>query len=200
MKLRSLFRRLGALVLLAGLPAALSISSAAPAAGRVSLFDGKTLAGWKVITCDAVVQEGQILLRAGNGLVQTEKKYGDYILEFEWKALKAEKWDSGIYFRYDLPLPPKRPWPLRYQVNLRQGEEGNLVGSPSALSRGLFKDHAWNKLKLTVRGTQVSLEVNGKPAWQAEGVEGARPGYIALQAEVAGGGQHLFRNIFLTEL
>lgn len=163
------------------------------------MFDGKTLAGWKLVTCEAEVQDGSIFLKAGNGLVQTEKVYTDYVLEFEWKPLKAEKWDSGVYFRY-LTLPAgKRPWPQRYQVNLRQGEEGNLVGFKNAQSKGLFRDREWNKLKLTVRGSSASLEVNGKPAWSVDGLEELK-GYIALQAEVPGGGQHLFRNIYVTEL
>jgi hypothetical protein len=172
----------------------------AAAGKRVSLFDGKTLAGWKLVTCEAVVQDGQILLQAGNGLVQTERKYGDFVFEFEWKPLKAEQWDSGIYFRYDSMPAGKRPWPLRYQVNLRQGEEGDIPGLKGAKSKGLFRAREWNKVKLTVQGARATLEVNGQPAWSAEGLEGPREGFIGLQSEVPGGGQHLFRNIFVTEL
>jgi hypothetical protein len=51
---------------------------------RVALFDGKTLNGWTVLKCEATVDNGDILIVAGNGLVQTEKKYGDFVLEFEW--------------------------------------------------------------------------------------------------------------------
>jgi len=52
---------------------------------------------------------------------------------------------------------------------------------------------------LTVKGATAALKVNGKPAWQTDGIE-TRRGYIALQAEVPGGGQFLFRNIRITEL
>lgn len=200
MKLRRLIPSVGAIAsLVLGLGFATG-AAAAPGA-RTSLFDGKSLKGWTVEKCEAEVQDGNILLKAGNGVVQSEKMYGDYVLELEWKALKPEKWDSGIYFRYtSLPVPPsKRPWPERYQVNLRQGEEGNFVGLGSAKCNTLFKDHAWNKLKLTVRGSRVSLEVNGQKAWEVDGVKDPK-GYVALQAEVPGGGQHLFRNIFITEL
>lgn len=199
MKSSRCFLRPGlAAILVTALPCLVPFAAAAPAA-RTSLFDGKTLAGWNILKCDAVVQDGQILLQAGNGLVQTQKKYGDFVLEFEWKALKADKWDSGIYFRYDT-LPANRPWPQRYQVNLRQGDEGNVGGLKGAQSKGLFKDREWNKLKLTVRGAKAKLEVNGQPAWEGDGLEGPTAGFIALQAEVPSGGQHLFRNIFLTEL
>ena len=173
-------------------------ANAAPAP-RVALFDGKTLTGWSVLKCEASVVDGQIFLQAGNGLVQTQKKYGDFVLELEWKALKSDKWDSGIYFRYD-SVPEKKAWPPRYQVNLRQGDEGNVGGLKGATSKGLFQDHAWNRLKLTVRGTTAKLEVNGQLAWEADGLAGPKEGFIALQAEVPAGGQHHFRNIFLTEL
>ena len=166
---------------------------------RVALFDGQTLNGWTVIKCEAVVDDGDILLVAGNGLVQTEKKHRDFILEFEWKALRDDKWDSGVYFRYD-SVPQNRPWPDRYQVNLQQGREGNVGNLKGAESEGLAKDRQWNKFKLKVHGTMASLEINGKPAWQADGLEGPEEGFIALQAEVPGGGQYRFRNIYLTEL
>ena len=132
-------------------------------------------------------------------MVQTEKKYGNFILEFEWKALRNDNWDSGVYFRYD-SVPQNRPWPDRYQVNLRQGMEGNVDELKGAKSKGLVKDGQWNKFKLTVSGTKASLEINGKLAWEADGLEGPEKGFIALQAEVPGGGQYRFRNIFLTEL
>jgi len=176
-----------------------SCSVLEPGQKRVALFDGKTLNGWTLITCEAAVDEGDILLKAGNGLVQTEKKYGDFILEFDWKTLRDDKWDSGIYFRYDT-IPPKRPWPARYQVNLRQGMEGNLDDLEGAKSEGLVKVGQWNRFKLTVRGSKASLEINGKPAWEADGLAEPARGYIALQAEVPGGGQYRFRNIYLTEL
>ena len=176
-----------------------SCSVSEPRQKRVALFDGKTLNGWTLVTCEAEVDGGDILLKAGNGLVQTEKKYGNFILEFDWKALRDAKWDSGVYFRYDT-IPPKRPWPARYQVNLMQGMEGNLADLQGAKSEGLVRDGQWNRFKLTVRGSKASLEINGKPAWEADGLGEPAAGYIALQAEVPGGGQYRFRNIYLTEL
>jgi hypothetical protein len=181
--------------------AALSTSCSVfePADKRVVIFDGKTLDGWTVIKCEAAVDDEDILLVAGNSLVQTEKKYGDFILEFEWKALKDDKWDSGVYFRYD-SVPENRPWPNRYQVNLRQDMEGNVGNLEGAQSEGLAKTGQLNKFKLTVYSTKASLQMNGKPAWEADGLEGPEKGFIALQAEVPGGGQYRFRNIYLTEL
>jgi hypothetical protein len=166
---------------------------------RVSLFDGKTLDGWTILKCEATVDSGDILIQTGNGLIQTEEMYGDFILEFEWKALRDDKWDSGVYFRYD-SVPEGRPWPPRYQVNLRQDMEGNVGGLEEARTEGLMKAGKWNRFKLTVEGSKASLEMNGENAWEADGLEGPDEGFIALQAEVPGGGQHRFRKIYLTEL
>ena len=88
--------------------------------GWVDLFNGKDLTGWDVLTCEVDVQDGALLLAGGNGLVQTKEQYTNFILDLEWKALKPDNWDSGIYFRYT-KVPPKRPWPARYQANIRKG-------------------------------------------------------------------------------
>ena len=166
---------------------------------RVSLFNGKNLDGWTVLKCEAEVKDGNMFIKSGNGLVQSEKKYQNFVLEYEWKALGEDKWDSGIYFRYN-EVPKGRPWPKRYQANLLKGKEGDVGGIKGASSKGLLRDREWNKFKLIVKGTKISLTINEKEAWKGEGLEDLEAGFIAVQAEVPGGGQHLFRNIFITEL
>ena len=166
---------------------------------RVSLFNGKNLDGWTVLKCEAEVKDGNMFIKSGNGLVQSEKKYQNFVLEYEWKALGEDKWDSGVYFRYN-EVPKGRPWPKRYQANLLKGKEGDVGGIKGASSKGLLKDREWNKFKLTVKGTKISLMINEKEAWRGKGLEDLEAGFIAVQAEVPGGGQHLFRNIFITEL
>jgi hypothetical protein len=170
----------------------------AVAGERVSLFDGRTLDGWQVITCEAEVQDGAILLKAGNGLVQTVEKYRDFVLEYQWRALRDAQWDSGVYFRY-AEIPEGRPWPRRYQVNLRQGMEGNLDGFPDGKNPVAVRNADWNTFQLTVRGSKAWLNVNGQPAWEVDGLE-ELDSHIGLQAEVPGGGPFLFRNIYLTAL
>ncbi len=104
-----------------------------------------------------------------------------------------------MHFRYD-SVPANKPWPPRYQANLRQGDEGTIAELKGATSQGLSKDGEWNSFKLTVRGTTAEMEINGKPAWKASGLEGPEIGFISLQAEVPNGGQNLFCNIYVTEL
>ena len=164
----------------------------------ITLFDGQSLKGWKVIGCEAAVENGAFLLKSGNGVVQSERIYRDFVLEWDSKALKPDDWDSGVYFRAIEP-PPGTPWPPTYQANLRKGMEGNVQELKAARSTGLTKPHEWNHFRLTVVGTKAELEINGKPAWKADGVRDPS-GYISLQAEIPGGGQFLFKNMRVKEL
>lgn len=186
-------------VLLVALMAMLPCDAASAAGGyKSSLFNGRDLDGWQVTGCDAGVEGGMLVLQGGDGLVRTNERHGDFILELDWRAKRKENYDSGIYIRADLPAEGK-PWPARYQVNLKQGGEGNLLGLKGATSSGLVKPGEWNHFKLTVVGDTAALEINGKPAWKASGLENPT-GYIGLQSEVDGGGQFEFRNFELTDL
>jgi hypothetical protein len=84
-------------------------------------------------------------------------------------------------------------------VNLKHGDELNLIRFPQGRSTGLVKPGDWNRVKLTAIGDRVTCEINGQRAWETGGVE-ARDGYIGLQCEVPGGGQFEFKNIAITEL
>jgi hypothetical protein len=165
--------------------------------GLEPIFNGKDLTGWVVTGCVTDVEDGALVIKDGNGFVRYDKELTDFVLEVEWKPLREKEYDSGIYFR--APLPTDQPWPDRYQINLKEGDEGNLIGSKAARSEGLVKHADWNAFRLTVRGKTASLEINGKPAWTTDEIEPAK-GCIGIQVEVPGGGQYQFRNIKLKTL
>ncbi len=181
-----------------GVLAGVSLAGALYAQQPVSLFDGKTLAGWKVVTCEAEVVDGAILLKAGNGFLQAEKDYGDFVFECDWKALNTNMWDSGVYFRAGDPAG-KFPWPKEHQVNMRRGQEGTISGADKVKAASLYKPGAWNHYKLTVKGETAELEFNGEKAWSRGGIQPPK-GHLCLQAEVPGGGQFLFKNLTILEL
>jgi hypothetical protein len=192
MRLRSILVVLSLL-----LPAHLS---AADEAFQFALFNGKNLAGWDITNCKVAVEEGALVLDEGNGFVRSNLKYGDFVLELDWRARQADKYDSGIYLRSEFPSSQRnRNWPDRYQINLKQGEEGNLVGVAAASSKGLVKQGEWNHFKITAVGPKLSLDINGQPAWTFDGLK-EMTGYIGLQAETPLGGQFEFKNVQLTEL
>ena len=191
-------KNLFALALLAGIASPVSAVADDPAGVRLSLFNGENLDGWHVTGCQAAVENGLIVLQEGNGLVRTDHQYRDFILELSWRARKDDKWDSGIYIRANLPSEG-RPWPDKYQINLKQGDDANLVGFPMGRSTGLVRPGEWNHLKVTVIGTKAALEINGKRAWEVDGIA-QREGYVGLQCEVPGGGQYEFKDLYVTEL
>jgi len=177
----------------------ISLAAEGPSGFTTTLFNGKDLDGWIVTECDAAVEAGNLLIKSGNGLTRSELRYRDFVLELEWRARKDRGWDSGIFFRAEEP-PKGRPWPTRYQANLSEGREGDVGGLKGASGGSkLIKSGQWNHFKLTAIGRAAELEINGKSAWKADGLEAA-DGYIGLQAEVPSGGQFEFRNIRITEL
>ena len=169
-----------------------------PAGVRLPLFNGTNLDGWHVSGCQAGVQDGLLVVQEGNGWLRTDHEYADFVLELSCRARKSEQWDSGIYLRAAIPAAGK-PWPDKYQVNLKQGDEGNVGPLPKARSTGLIRPGDWNHFKITVIGSTASLEINGHKAWEADGIE-APEGYIGIQCEVPGGGQFEFKDIFVTEI
>jgi hypothetical protein len=164
----------------------------------VSLFDGKTLSGWKVEKCEVEVQDGCIFLKGGNGWMRTEKTYGDFVLELDWKALKKRQYDSGVYIRA-VPPAETAPWPERNQVNLREDQMGCIKEYKGAVARtDLVKPGKWNHFRLVVVGQSAELLINGKQAWKIDDLTPAT-GLIGLQCEVPGGGQFFVRNVRISE-
>lgn len=188
------------LVPLLGLTLVMSAALAAnpPAGFTASLLSGENLDGWVVTNCDVGVEGGSLVLKAGEGLVRSVHQYADFVLELDAKARKASQYDSGVYIRAALPAAGKN-WPAKYQINLKEGAEGNLVGVESASSKGLAKPGQWNHYKVTVSGDTASLEINGQPAWKYSGLEN-KQGFIGFQSEVTLGGQFEFKNVTVTEL
>lgn len=148
-----------------------------------SLFNGKDLSGWVAVhDVKFEVVEGNLRLVKGMGWLRTEKEFGDFVLEFEWRALE-EKYDSGVFFRAGLE---GKPWPKDgWQVNLRYDALGGLVKGyrpvvPAETPK--LPVNQWVKFRLEMKGKQLTLDVNGERAWESDAVDATR-GYIGIQAE-----------------
>lgn len=163
-----------------------------------SLFDGKSLDGWTVENGAKVeVQDGALLLKDGDGWLRSNHVYGDFVLHVEWKALKDDVYDAGIYLRAQ---PGGTPFPKRgYQANLLKGKEGNIGSLPGAESQGLVRPGEWNAFDITVIGDKVTMVINGHTAYSVGGIK-EPVGHVGIQVEVPKGGQFLLRNLRITEL
>lgn len=166
-------------------------------AGWQPLFNGKDLTGWVPmhdVTCQ--VHEGCLRVVKGMGWLRTEKEYGDFILELEFRPLEKQ-YDSGLFIR--CPLEGK-PWPENgWQVNLNYGALGALVrgAKPIVPAPGeRVPVNQWARLRLEVRGRTVTLDLNGERAWTFDKLDRDR-GYIGIQVENK---PCDFRNLRLLEL
>ena len=143
--------------------------------GWTSLFDGKTLKGWKQATGKATyeVKNGEIVgttvANSPNSFLVTEKEYGDFELEFEWKLGKRGNSGCGLRFPdygdpafdgMELQMVDPRSYPPEMTVPPNELTGGLYrVVPPSAQA---LKPEAWNKYRVKMVGPKVNVELNGQ--------------------------------------
>jgi hypothetical protein len=137
--------------------------------GWVSLFDGKTLDGWKVGENAATfsVVDGVLQVFGPRAHLYYDGPVANHdFTNFEWKAdvMTFPGANSGMYFH---TAYQEGGWPQKgyeVQVNnshtdtIRTGSLYNIVNvtTPPA------KDHEWFTQHIVVRGKRVTISVNGK--------------------------------------
>jgi len=173
-------------------------SIAQPAAQWESLFNGKDLKGWKPLNGHAKYEAkdgmivGTTVLGEPNSFLATEKEYGDFILEFEFKLSDADM-NSGVQFRsesnpeymngrvhgYQYEIDPsKRAWTAGIYDEARRDWIYPL--EYNAPAKSLFKLGEWNRGRIECIGNSIRTFLNGKPA--ANLVDDATAkGFFALQ-------------------
>jgi hypothetical protein len=191
--------------------------------GWVPLFNGKDLTGWARVNCAPetfTVRDG-LLVTTGVplGVLRTEKRYENFILELEWMHLK-EKGNSGLFVWSD-PLPaPGVPFSRAVEVQILDGintadytSHGDLFSihgavckpdrpHPKGWMRCLPSEQRskpagqWNHYRVECNDGVIKLAVNGKVV---SGVSQTRPrkGYLCLESE---GSECHFRNLRIKEL
>lgn len=188
--------------------------------GWVSLFDGKTLDGWKQLGGEAKysVEDGEIVgtsvPNTSNSFLCTEKSYGNFVLELEFKV--HPELNSGIQIRSNSLPEYKKGRVHGYQVEIDASDRGwsggiydegrrgwlNTLEQNSA-ARYAFKQNEWNHFRIRAAGDSIKTWVNGAPA--ADLVDSmTQTGFIALQVHGVGGREDpvwvRWRNIRIKEL
>ena len=218
--------------------------SSKPPAGYVPLFNGKDLEGWwgaktedpdkwMNLSVDEFqkkwsasqldihkhwsVENGE-LVNDGHGLfLTTEKNYGDFELQLEYKTVAGA--DSGIYLR---GVPQIQIWDTtkeggKWKLGADKGSGGlwnnGPAGSPGRdpLVKADKPFGEWNKFHITMRGNLVTVLLNDKLVvdeaplinyWDRKtSIEKRKPlrklGPIQLQTH---GGEIRWKNIYIKEL
>jgi hypothetical protein len=177
-----------------------SITAAELADGWISLFDGKTLFGWRANSdLNWSVRDGAIRADKGRpGLLLTTFQMADYELRCDYRLQRGG--NSGIFLR--TPLSPKNPAKDCYELNMCDSHPsfptGSIVGRKRA--GGTFRGEGqWMTMFVRVEGPRIRARLNGTPVIDFTDTSDSalRVGHIGLQMN---GGAVEFRNIALRPL
>jgi hypothetical protein len=152
-----------------------SAQAAPPDEGFKSLFDGRTLDGWRTGPDNAwVVEDASISLKRefdgrehNRDYIWTEEKYGNFVLELEFKV--PERANSGVFLRTSNLRDPVYSG-LEVQVsnshgrpNLsRGGTAGSIYDCVAPLKNAVKPHGQWNRYRITCRDNIVQVELNGQ--------------------------------------
>ena len=182
-------------------------------AGYVSLFNGSDLDGWVIENNAAFsARDGLLVLNKGAGWLRSEEEFGDFVFELDVRFLEKEA-NSGIFIRTGpTSKNDQNGWPDNgYQVQCKDTitEEraiGTMIpyGAPDfehesdrdAIARAYRPTGEWNHYKITCKGEDLSVKLNGTLITTATNIKNVR-GHVGIQAEFG----HLeFRNIRIRRL
>lgn len=174
-----------------------NLSANPPDKGWTNLFNGKNLDGWHQLNGHAKyhVENGEIVgttvVNTPNSFLVTNKIYGDFILEIDFKVdtsmnsgiqIRSEStpdYNNGRVHGYQVEIDPsKRAWSGGIYDEARRGWLYPLELNPKA--KNAFKNGEWNHYHIECIGNVIRTWVNGIPA--ANLVDNmTTKGFIALQ-------------------
>lgn len=189
--------------------------------GFVSLFDGQSLLGWKLVGGHGkgyIVRDGCIVCPAdGGGNLFTEREYSDFILRFEFKLTPGANNGIGIRAPYEgdaayvgMEIQVLDDYADQYK-NLQPWQyHGSVYGIIPAKRGSLKKAGEWNEEEIVAQGRRIKVTVNGQVIVDADlnqvtdpGVIQAHPGMFRTKGHIGflGHNSHVeFRNIRIREL
>lgn len=168
----------------------------------ISLFDGETLNGWSQLggTANYTVRDngivGSTVHNTPNSFMTSEKMYGDFILELDYKV--DSTMNSGIQIRsnsfpyynngqvhgYQIEIDPSdRAWSAGIYDEGRRGWLNPLMDNPEA--QKAFKQNDWNHYRIEAIGDTLKTWINSVPAAHLIDDRTAN-GFIGLQVHSIG--------------
>jgi hypothetical protein len=150
--------------------------------GATSLFDGKSLAGWKTLGggADYKVIDGTIVgsSRPGipNSFLVTEKDYRDFIFEFDvrqdvgptnsgvqFRSLSTPDFENGRVHGYQTDIDPSpRQWSGSIYEEAQRG--WFYTGELHPPAKALYKFGEWNHYLIEAIGPRLRVWINDSPA------------------------------------
>jgi hypothetical protein len=180
----------------------------------VSLFDGKSFAGWEgneevFRIQDGAIKGGSLEKRvARNEFLCTKKEYGDFELRAQFKLL-GKGANGGIQFRSK--RIPNHHEVSGYQADLGDGWWGSLYDESrrnkillkadlAEVDKVLRRDD-WNEYRLLAVGKHIQLWINGRQTVDYTEADDAIPqrGVIGLQIHGGPPSEAWYKDIFIEE-
>lgn len=193
-----------------------------PPPGFVSLFDGKTLEGWKLVGGAGpgyIVRDGNLVCpQDGGGNLMTDKEYEDFVFRFEYRlqpggnngiAIRAPLEGDAAYVGIECQVLDD-PHPMYKDLKPWQ-YHSSLYGLVAA-KRGATKPAGeWNMEEITAIGRRFRVEVNGVTTIDTDLNDFADPAAMITHPGMFRDRGHLgfcghgpaeveFRNIYVKEL
>lgn len=183
----------------------------------VTVFDGKSLAGWKANERPESfsVENGELKMKGGMAHLFCEKEGFADLKNFEFKAevKTMPNANSGVFFHTENRGPGALKKGYEAQINTSFAKDPRKTGSlvdVKDLDKSPVEDNVWYEFHLVVKGKQIIVNINGNPV--VDYTEEEKPtrkkgreerllshGPIALQAHDAES-TTFFRNIQIKKL
>ena len=190
-------------------------------AGRapVSLFDGRSFAGWEGDTTNTWrIQEGALVGGSlttqvpRNEFLTTTRSYGDFVLRLRFKLIGTEGFiNGGVQIRSRRVQDPANEM-SGYQADLGATYWGSLydesrrnrtlVSPDAALIEQILKPNDWNEYEIRAEGARIRLAINGRQTIDYTETDASIPrdGLIGLQIHGGGKAEAWYKDITIEEL
>jgi Domain of Unknown Function (DUF1080) len=160
----------------------------------ISLFDGKTLSGWKVQNnANWRVEDNAIVVDQGDmGLLTTENEWSNYEFEIEFRAQISS--NSGVFLSTKTIVTDESK--DCYEVNIAAPSNpyptGSIVKRKAFLGAG--EKAEWRKYRMIVKDGHIQVWLDGEKTADYQDQTPIKSGLIGLQMNQ---GKVEFRNIKL---
>jgi hypothetical protein len=183
----------------------------------VSLFDGRSLAGWDgdpVVwrVRDGLIVGGSLQGNPRNEFLATTRSYTNFVLHLEYKLVGTEGFiNSGVQVRSVRMLHPPNEM-NGYQADIGAGHSGCLYDesrrnrflarcSDDTIKR-LEKPGDWNRYELRCEGARLQIWLNGEKTVDYSEPDSTLPQYGLIGLQIHGGNKAevSFQNLTIQEL
>lgn len=204
-------------MVLAGV-AALTFAVSAAVAGPVSIFDGKTFAGWEGdtnktwrIDDGAIVGGTLTTMVPRNEFLATTRRYTNFVLRLKVKLVGTEGFvNSGVQIRSE--RQPQHHEMIGYQADIGTGWWGAiydesrrntvLAKADEAAVKKALKEGEWNDYEVRAEGRRIVIRLNGVQTVDYTEPDEKIPQHGLIAVQVHGGGKTevRFKDVTLEEL